>query len=69
MGNLTTLEMAWAEPTRAIIQAAELAVDLNQHLFDTLYHALALNTPAAVLVTTDRRYFQKCSHQLNQPAA
>ena len=69
MGNLTTLEMAWAEPTRAILRAAESAVDLNHHLFDTLYHALAPSTPGAVLVTTDRRYFQKCSHQLNQPAA
>ena len=27
-----------------------------------LYHALALSTPGAVLVTADRRYFDKRSH-------
>jgi hypothetical protein len=31
-------------------------VDLNQHLFDTLYHAVALETPDATLITADERY-------------
>lgn len=38
--------------------ACELAVRLGQHLFDTLYHAVALNTPGATLVTADKRYFR-----------
>lgn len=62
IGNLSALEIAWAEPTQAILQATELAVHLNHHVFDTLYHALALSTPGAVLVTADRRYFDKCRH-------
>lgn len=39
--------------------AIDLAIRLNHHLFDTLYHAVALHTPRAVLVTADRRYFTK----------
>jgi predicted nucleic acid-binding protein len=37
--------------------AARLSVDLNHHLFDTLYHAVALET-GATLVTADERYFK-----------
>ena len=62
IGNLTALEITWAEPTEEILKATELAVRLNHHVFDTLYHALALSTPGAVLVTADRRYFDKCNH-------
>ena len=39
--------------------ACELARDLNHHLFDTLYHAVALNLPDGVMVTADRQYFEK----------
>jgi predicted nucleic acid-binding protein len=39
--------------------ASELAILLGQHLFDTLYHAVALHTPGATLVTADPRYFCK----------
>lgn len=43
--------------------AAVLARQLDHRLFDTLYHALALDTPGdAVLVTADRRYFAKARH-------
>jgi len=38
-------------------RACRLAIDLRQHLFDTLYHALALETPEATLITADDRYF------------
>ena len=30
-------------------------MELKQHLFDTFYHALALETPDAILVTADDR--------------
>jgi predicted nucleic acid-binding protein len=36
-----------------------LSIQLNHHLFDTLYHALALSVPGAILVTADRRYYDK----------
>lgn len=39
--------------------ACELARDLNHHLFDTLYHAVALNLPDGVMVTADKRYYDK----------
>ncbi|MBK7005912.1 MAG: type II toxin-antitoxin system VapC family toxin [Burkholderiales bacterium] len=42
--------------------ALELAMRLDHHLFDTLYHAVALQTPGAVLVTADRRYYDKAQH-------
>ncbi len=41
-----------------LVRAAELAIHLNHHLFDTLYHAVALET-GATLVTADDRYFAK----------
>jgi predicted nucleic acid-binding protein len=46
---------------RVIGRAVELSVKLEHHLFDTLYHAVALEFPAAVLVTADERYFRKAS--------
>ncbi|MBA4155856.1 MAG: type II toxin-antitoxin system VapC family toxin [Gemmatimonadetes bacterium] len=39
--------------------AVDLATDLNHHLFDTLYHAVALHVAEANLVTADERYFRK----------
>jgi predicted nucleic acid-binding protein len=39
--------------------AIELATTLQHHLFDTLYHAVALQTPGCTLVTADRVYYRK----------
>ena len=39
----------------------ELARALGQHVFDTLYHAVALLTPGAMLVTADERYYRKAA--------
>lgn len=44
--------------TSALRRACRLAIDLRQHLFDTLYHAVALEV-GATLVTADERYFAK----------
>ena len=60
--DLTALDIDWAAPTDAYARAIELSRQLDHHLFDTLYHALALNTPGAVFVTADRRYFDKARH-------
>lgn len=59
---LAALDIRWAEPTDACAQAIELARQLDHHLFDTLYHALALGLPGATLITADRRYFDKARH-------
>ncbi len=41
------------------VTAMDLALRYRHHLFDTLYHAVALHTPGAVLVTSDKRYYNK----------
>ena len=40
-------------------KACELSAALNQHMFDTLYHAVALSEPGAILVTADEQYYRK----------
>lgn len=40
-------------------RACELSASLNQHLFDTLYHAVALSERGAILVTADEQYYRK----------
>ena len=62
ISNLAQLNITWAAPTVAYARALELARQLDHHLFDTLYHAVALSVPGAVLVTADRRYFDKARH-------
>jgi predicted nucleic acid-binding protein len=41
-------------------RAADLSIALNCHLFDTLYHAVALEE-GATLVTADEAYFAKAT--------
>lgn len=41
-------------------RGVQLAIALDHHLFDTLYHAAALETDA-VMLTADRRYHAKAS--------
>lgn len=41
--------------------ACRIAIRLDHHLFDTLYHAAALHTPGATLVTADEAYFRKAA--------
>ena len=60
--DLAQLNITWAAPTVAYAKAIELAHQLDHHLFDTLYHAVALSVPGAMLVTADRRYFAKAQH-------
>jgi predicted nucleic acid-binding protein len=60
--DLAQLNITWAGPAVAYAKAIELAHQLDHHLFDTLYHAVALSVPNAVLVTADRRYFDKAQH-------
>jgi predicted nucleic acid-binding protein len=43
-------------------KAVELSIQLNHHLFDTIYHAAALLHPNAVFVTADDRYLKKGEH-------
>lgn len=41
--------------------AIDLSVRLQRHVFDTLYHAVALQLPDAVLVTADLHYYERAA--------
>ena len=57
--DLRALSIPVRDDPLVFARAMELARDLDHHLFDTLYHAVALAETDAVLVTVDRRYFAK----------
>ena len=44
-------------------RAVELSLDLGHHVFDTLYHAVALCSGDAELITADDRYFRKAARR------
>lgn len=56
---LCALEIPVESSAEAYVAAAELAVRLEHHVFDTLYHGVALVTPDTVLITADDAYFRK----------
>jgi predicted nucleic acid-binding protein len=58
-GLLYAMELRVRDTPEMYSVAVELAVSLPHHLFDTLYHAVALSDPEAVLVTADEAYFRK----------
>lgn len=57
--DLLDLEFEQFADEQVYAQATNLAIRLDHHLFDTLYHALALSATDATLVTADHRYFRK----------
>jgi predicted nucleic acid-binding protein len=59
IGALYALGVPTAGGFEVYERATALSVSLGHHLFDTLYHAVALETPGAVLLTADERYFAK----------
>ena len=59
LNDLLDLDMEIIGGEAIYRRAVELSIRLGQHLFDTLYHALALETDDAVLVTADARYYRK----------
>lgn len=61
--DLQNMEWHVADSAEIYVLAVSLAVKLNHHLFDTLYHAVALATSDALLVTADVRYYNKAKDQ------
>lgn len=51
-------ECTISQGTAVYQRAIELARQYNHHLFDTLYHAAALEE-SATFITADRRYYDK----------
>ena len=60
--NLMAIKRRTVDSPEVYAVAVALASTLGQHVFDTLYHAVALQSSGAVLVTADRRYFDKARH-------
>ncbi len=59
VADLVSMEIAVADSPEVYGTALDMAIGLNHRLFDTLYHAAAVHTRDAVLVTADERYFRK----------
>jgi predicted nucleic acid-binding protein len=60
---LCGLELAVVDDPLVLRRGVQLATELKQHLFDTYYHAVALETPDAVLITADERYLRAARHK------
>ncbi len=58
VGMLTALELPTTDELQVLRSGVELAMDLKQHLFDTYYHGVALETPDCILITADERYLR-----------
>jgi len=59
--DLYALELPVVDTPGMYLTACELARSLGHHLFDTLYHAVALEVKDASLVTADEHYYRKAS--------
>ena len=59
---LDGLDIISVDNWEVYLRAARISVSLNHHLFDTLYHAVALEH-GAELITADKKYFDK-AHEL-----
>ena len=58
VGMLTALELPTTDDLQILRRGVELAMELKQHLFDSYYHGVALETPDCVLITADARYLR-----------
>ena len=63
VADLATITCEVVRTVSMYRRAVDLAVRLDHHLFDTLYHAVALETPGARFVTADDRYYRKAHAQ------
>jgi predicted nucleic acid-binding protein len=55
---LKALELPVTDEPKVLQRGVELGIELKQHLFDTFYHAVALENEDGVLVTADQRYLR-----------
>lgn len=58
---LDAMELPVSDRPETYAGACDLAIRLREHVFDTLYHAVALGHPDALLVTADDRYYRRSS--------
>jgi predicted nucleic acid-binding protein len=55
---LNALELPATDEPQVLRRGVELGIELKQHLFDTFYHAVALENQDGVLITADQRYLR-----------
>jgi predicted nucleic acid-binding protein len=56
---LAGLELPTTDDQAVLRRSTHLSIEINHHLFDTLYHAVTLEHEDALLVTADERYYRK----------
>ena len=54
--KLQGMEFPVADDQAVLTRAAQLSIETGQHVFDTLYHAVAIEYESALLITADDRY-------------
>jgi predicted nucleic acid-binding protein len=59
VGMLSAMQFPTSDDPTILLRATALAIETDHHLFDTLYHAVALEHDDAMLVTADDRYRRK----------
>ena len=57
--DLLNIECSTIETAETYARALDLSIRYQHHLFDTLYHAVALEVPDASLITADRHYYDR----------
>ena len=61
--DLQQLEWESVESPAVYATAIDLSIHLGRHLFDTLYHATAMHTEGATLITADDSCYDKARHR------
>lgn len=56
---LQAMELPVSDHPDVYGRACDMSVRLGAHVFDTLYHAVALSEPDAMLITADERYYHR----------
>ena len=57
--TLRAMEIPTSDELSVLRRGCDLAIATRHHLFDTLYHAVALEHDDAILVTADEQYYRK----------
>ncbi len=57
--DLLNMDFHRVETSKSYATACSLSIELNHHTFDTLFHAVALETQGTTLITADEKYYRK----------
>ena len=57
--DLLNMEFHRVETAKIYTTACSLSIQLKHHIFDTLYHAVALHTSGSKFITADEAYYRK----------